>query len=152
MQDASCGDAPGTGAGWTERVYADPYGVKVTTFGRASPIGRCTPVVITRKTGRKGLVWQRLDIDCLELSHVTALLVIQGLPLKKLFEGVSFSSSTFQQNGTFIFLRGELSSVRDPPPRLRDIVLVEVVTLPDDMVEEEALEAFLQDVFPSPQT
>jgi len=149
MQDEGHVDAPRAGAGGTEGLHQNPYQVEVTTFGRASPVGRCSPVIVAQ-INRAGLVWNRLDIERLELSHVSALLVIQGLPLKKLFEGVLFSSPTFQFKGVYTLLRGGLSSPIAPPLRLEDIVLAEVVSA-QDWSSEEILSAMLREVFPSPQ-
>lgn len=125
----------------------------MTTFGRASPIGRCSPVTVSTKIVRVGdgwVDWRRFDIECLELSHVSALLVIQGLPLKKLFEGVRFSSSVIQTEGVFTLLRADFTDPLHPPPRLKNIVLAEIMNSTEHPMEE-VLGAILKDIFPSPQ-
>jgi hypothetical protein len=116
-----------------------------------APVGRCTPLrskAIYVDVGDGSIDWIRYDIDELLLGQTAGLLILQGLSLGKLFEGVSFSSPDFLLEGTFVFLAGKLSDLTLPPLALRGITLGSITTIAGELTKEQVLGALLQDVLP----
>lgn len=124
----------------------------VTLDGRVSALGRCTPVSF-REVRTSELAWIRYDIERMLLSQTASLMVLQGLPMLKFFEGVRFSSPMIHAvfngalTGTFVLLRGELSNITRPPLTLSNIVLAKMIrVIREEMTKEEVLQALLNDV------
>jgi len=98
-------------------------------------------------------VWARYDIEKFLFSQAAALLVLQGWPLGKFFDGVRFSSplyasqlDQFTYSGTYVFLRGDLSELTHPPLTLSKIVLAKVYRFKEGMTKDELLSDMLEDV------
>jgi hypothetical protein len=98
--------------------------------------------------------WIRYDIEKLLFGQSAALMVLQGWPLMKFFEGVSFSSPMIDTvfdgalKGDFVFLRGELSDLASPPLTLSKIVLGRITKLKEGLTRDEVLGALVAEVFP----
>lgn len=149
MQNASGGSPSSSAAGAASRVHEDPYRVTVKSSGRVSAIGRCTPVssrAVHVSTSKGDVDWIRYDIDALRLGYGATMLILQGLSLGKLFEGVQFHSPDFQLEGSFVFLRGTLSDFYRPPMALTNIVIGKIMEFTGDLSNEELLAALLHDV------
>jgi len=151
MQDEGSNGTAAAGARSAGGLHKNPYRVTVKSDGRVSTIGRCTPVrssevVSWAPEASRQVRWLRYDIERLLFSQTGTLLVLQGLPLMKFFEGVFFDSPNFSLRGTFVFLRGELSSVARPPMTMSNIVLGRILDAPESLEHSEVLAALLQDV------
>ena len=95
-------------------------------------------------TSKGPLTWYRYRVTRLELSHVSALLVLQGLPLKKFFESASFSDSNLPVGDTYDFLAGALTPLTEPPLRLLGLCLARTPHTPTGLSNEERLGVLLR--------
>lgn len=151
MQNAGSGSATFGSAAGAAGVHENPFPVEVRSNGRVSAIGRCTPV-LSRNVAEKGVEWTRLDIQRLKFAQATSILVLQGFPLMKLFEGVVFSSLGFHAVGTFVLLRGRLSAPHAPPLVLEDIVLGQIAAFPEGLPKEDLMSTLLGHVLSASST
>jgi hypothetical protein len=80
-------------------------------------------------------------------SHAPAMLVIQGMLLSDFFSpsDVYFTDGTKTLlTGPFILVRGILSEVQDPPPRLKQLVLAKVLRAPEQLSQAELFSKVLE--------
>jgi len=151
MQNEGRNSTAAAGTRSARGLHKDPYGVAVKARGRVSATGRCTPLSfleVSQPVDGGFVAWTRIDIERLLFSQPAALLVVQGLPLMRFFEGVFFDSPNSPLQGSFVFLRGELSPIMHPPLTLSNIVLGRVNQFPEELTKEHLMSILLQNVLP----
>jgi len=146
LHDESDRRAATPGAEVPRRVLSDPHGVTFSAPGWSYPIAYCTSVRV-EPIVQGDLVWDRYDIDALRLSMTSALLAIQGLPLRDFFppDGRFCWGEEEPERGPFVFLRGDLVLAL-PPPCLLRVVLARIVRVPEGNSSEQILTLLLQNV------
>jgi hypothetical protein len=96
--------------------------------------------------------YEHVTFDCISaelvLSHVAAMLVMQGMKLSDLFPpDMRFMCGEHVLGlGPYVFLKGDLSTVQDPPLRLKNLVLAMNIKAPDGMKRDELLSVLLRGV------
>jgi hypothetical protein len=98
-----------------------------------------------------GIVWVKVTSPAFYLHQASAIMVAQGLLLQDLFSPASRFVHTLGPEdslcgGPFILLKGELSKLEDPTPRLKDLVLASIVEWPSDYTKEQLFSLLLEAV------
>lgn len=93
-----------------------------------------------------GLICEFLQMPAFFFEHAATVLVVQGMVLQDFFPpDVHFEKSGFiLARGPFLFLRGKLSSLMDPPLRLEGLVLARVHSFPESMSRDALLARLLR--------
>lgn len=141
------GSCPGSGQAETAgRLDQDSRQVELRGGGWPGVIAHCRTLLYDSAQPQSDLEGLVIRIPELMLSQAAALLITQGMPLQDFFPpDVHFSAppEPTKIDGPFLLLQGRLSDLWDPPPRLKDVVLVKVRSAPDTISRNELLAAFL---------
>jgi len=94
--------------------------------------------------------WAEVRIEELALSQTVSLLVTQGLKLQELFPMDAFfrryNLEVVLEPGLHVFLKGELTPLHQPPPRIRNVVLGHLKAIPEDLTRDDLLSTLMQRV------
>ena len=99
--------------------------------------------------------WARYEHHALTFSHLATCLVLQGADLRNIFTERSFAvicdgekDVVVWDHGPFYLLKGTLSSVGDPPLRLKDAVLACLVDYPKNLTPLEVTTYLILTLYP----
>jgi hypothetical protein len=85
----------------------------------------------------------------MRLTHVAALMLLQGMPLGQLFDNCAFTTETDAYVGSYIILQGQLTPFYDPIPRVRHLILAVPQTYVGDLNDAQFLAALLKESLPN---
>ena len=155
LHDESHSSSSGTGANPPRRVHTHPHRLSLRASGWQEPIGRTDSIDLARckeRRDRKLLTWDCIFMEELRLSKAAALLLVQGMPLSRLFP----PDLTFCEGDTahpwlsfkapIVLLKRDIGSCTEAPPRLRNVWLGIVIGsegFSEDEIRSVMLEAIL---------
>ena len=151
MQTSHDEDHVGAGAAGeetTEGILGPAYSVMLCRSDWSHPVG-CFPEINHTRIDEGLFTWGRLDIPVLHLGHTATLLLLQGRKLGDiLIPNHYIEVRGAEPGGPFFHLLARV----DPwdytlaPPRLTNLVLANLASLPDGLDDQEVLGAIAQRV------
>ena len=115
---------------------------KIVNIRWSSPVGEGSFQITNKQTMSSfgPVVWEQWSTPRLLLGQTASLLILQGAPISKLFEGVRFENrEEGSASGHFLLLKGDLSETWHAPMTLNDVVLARVLDYPSAMTFVELL-------------